>query len=291
MRTETVDACSVCLGRRIKVVDAANAFNRCLDCGFVFDSPRPTVAELIAFYSRPTQYDGWIEAQEIRDQLWSRRVAKLRRHSRPGNLLDIGTGIGQFLHHAEPYFDHVTGTEVSSSAVAAAEHRYGLAILEGQVEDLDVAERFDNITMFHVLEHVPDPARTVSRCVELLKPNGMLFIAVPNELDALRQRVKRVLATMGVQRYARSGRLALPRIVLDGSMDEIHLSHFTVASLSLLLERHGLTIESHGLDPYSVAQGKRALMDGVLRLTGDVVLRTTGRNVYDAIWIVARNGT
>jgi SAM-dependent methyltransferase len=288
MRTETVEACCVCLGDNVAVVDAANALNACADCGFVFDSPRPTVDELVAFYSRPTQYDDWIEAEQIRDQLWQQRVAKMRRSSRPGSLLDIGTGIGQFLHHAQPHFDYVTGTEVSSSAVKAAESRYGLKIMEGQVEELDITRRFDNITMFHVLEHVPDPSCTVARCVELLEPSGVLFIAVPNELDALRQRVKLVLAKAGVQRYAETGKLLLPRIVLDGSRAEIHLSHFTVSSLRLLLERHGLVVIENGLDPYSIAQGKRGVMDKILRRTGEAVVRATGRNVYDAIWMAAR---
>lgn len=291
MRTETVEACLVCSGRRIEIADVANALNRCIDCGFVFDSPRPTVEELVAFYSRPAQYDDWILAQEVRDKVWQRRVTQLRMHSRPGSLLDIGTGIGQFLHHATPYFERVTGTEVSSSAVEAARLRYGLDVIHGQVETLEMDEQFDNITMFHVLEHVPDPSRTVSRCIELLKPSGLLFVAVPNELDSLRQRVKRHLARVGVRRYARRGKLALPRIALDGSMDEIHLSHFTVSSLRFLLERHGLTIVHHGLDPYSVAQGKRALMNSLLYPVGQAVLRSTGRNVYDTIWMVARNGT
>jgi SAM-dependent methyltransferase len=288
MRTETVDVCCVCLGNNLEVVDAENALNACLDCGFVFDSPRPTVGELVAFYSRPAKYDDWIDEERIRDRLWRRRVAKMRRRSRPGSLLDVGTGIGQFLHHAQPFFDEVTGSEVSRSAVEVAESRYGLKIIEGQIEDIDITKRFDNITMFHVLEHVPDPSSTIARCVELLAPEGVLFIAVPNELDAARQRVKVVLAQAGVQRYARTGKLLLPRIVLDGTRAEIHLSHFTASSLRVLLERHGLVVIENGVDPYSIAQGWRGVMDKILRFTGGVLVRVSGRNMYDAIWMAAR---
>lgn len=288
MKTETVTQCQVCLSGDLRVLNESSALNECRRCGFVFDSPRPTADELVDFYSRPTQYDEWIDAQEVRDKVWRRRVAKMVPHSRPGSLLDVGTGIGQFLHHAREHFEQVTGTEVSTSAIKVAQDRYGLDVLEGQVEDMDIRRRFDNVTMFHVLEHVPDPARTIARSVELMEPDGRLFIAVPNELDAARQRVKRVLARAGFRRYAQLGPMALRRIVLDGSMEEIHLSHFTVATLRRLLERHGLQVVAHGLDPYSVATGKRGAMDKVLRVVGEAVSRATGRNVYDAIWMVAR---
>lgn len=288
MQTTTVESCSVCLGRDIDVMDAAKALNRCQRCGFVFDSPRPTVEALVEFYSRATQYDGWVADREVRDRLWRRRVEMVLRHSRPGNLLDIGAGIGQFLAHARPHFDHVTGTEVSDSAVRLAKQRYGLDLLKGQVEVMDVEARFDNITIFHVLEHVPDPARTVARCVELLKPGGMLFVAVPNELDALRPRIKQTLGRAGIKRYAGRSVPDLPRIVLDGSIEEIHLSHFTVSTLRRLLERHGLVFVEAGLDPYSVAQGKSAWVDRGLRAASELIAQLTGRNVYDAIWMVAR---
>jgi SAM-dependent methyltransferase len=288
VQTESIERCAVCLSTDIAELDPANALSTCKSCGFVFDSPRPTIDELVAFYSRPGQYEDWIEAQAARDEVWRRRVAKMLPYSQPGSLLDIGTGIGQFLVHARHHFDYVTGTEISTSAVDIARARYGLEILQGQVEQMQIDRRFDNVTMFHVLEHVPDPSRTIARCVELLQPGGALVIAVPNDLEAARQRVKRRLAKAGVPRYARGGPMALPRISLDGTMTEIHLSHFTVSSLRRLLERHGLAVVDHGLDPYSVAQDMRGVMDTLLRYSGEIALRVTGRNLYDAIWMVAR---
>jgi SAM-dependent methyltransferase len=270
----------------LSVLDAANALKVCDTCRFVFDSPRPTIDELIAFYSRPTQYDDWIEANEVRDHLWCTRLAKLLPQASKGSLLDIGAGIGQFLHHARSHFDPVAGTEVSSSAVKAAIENYGLEIMHGQVESLVIDQCFDNITMFHVLEHVPNPSDTIAQCVELLNPGGTLFIAVPNELDTARQHVKRGLARLGVKRYFRRGKMQLPRIVLDGSIDEIHLSHFTVSTLRRLLERHGLTVIDEGLDPYSVVQGARGAMDKILRLLGEVTaLNRPGFDGGSLVWI------
>lgn len=285
MNPEVVTSCLVCDSPRLSLLDPPNAIHRCATCGLLFSSPRPSAAEIIAYYSRSSQYDTWIDDRAVRDRLWQRRLAKVRRHSRPGSLLDVGAGIGQFLHHARPYFDYVTGTEVSSAAVALARDLYGIDLLWGQVETLAIPRSFDNITIFHVLEHVLAPQSLISRSVELLEPNGMLFIAVPDEVDAVRQRAKRTLARLGVKRFSKSG---LAAINLATNQPEIHLSHFTLTSLRLLLERNGLVVVEQGLDPYSISSGTKRLRDRLLMASSEVVLRTTRRNMYDAIWMVAQ---
>ncbi len=287
VQTEVVQHCLVCGCTELEVVDKDNALNSCRSCKFVFDSPRPTVEELITFYSKFGQYDDWLEAGEARDRLWVTRVQKMLPTRRRGNLLDVGTGIGQFLHHAKPYFDDVYGTEVSSSAIEIARSRYGLDVFEGKLEDLQFKQKFDNITVFHVLEHVPDPRQLVDHCFELLNPAGMLYIAVPNELRSALRATKDRLGRLGIPRYRSTQRLGIPRIRLDGSMGEIHLSHFREESLQLLLQRAGFVVVEAGLDPYSVATGHRGLIDKSLLRVGNVVKRVTGVNIYDAIWMAA----
>lgn len=135
---EVVLSCNVCRSDRIQKVDSEFNFCRCDSCGYVFDSPRPSFAEVSAFYSQAGKYDSWLKEERARDILWKRRLKKLLRRSAQGNLLDIGAGIGQFLHHAQPLFTEVTGTEVSESAVTIAKQKYGLALLAGQVQGLDL---------------------------------------------------------------------------------------------------------------------------------------------------------
>src|SRR5437763_6048036 len=136
--TEVVLACSICQSDRIQTIDSDFNFCRCESCGFVFDSPRPSFAEISAFYSQAGKYDGWLNEERARDLLWKRRLKKLLRTGAKGRLLDIGTGYGQFLHYARAHFAEVSGTEVSESAVALAEEKYGLSLLAGQVEALDL---------------------------------------------------------------------------------------------------------------------------------------------------------
>ena len=196
---EVVTSCSVCRSDRIKTVDSEFNFCRCGSCGYVFDSPRPSFSQVTAFYSQAGKYDSWLKDGRARDILWRRRLKKVLRRSAQGSLLDIGAGIGQFLHHAQPRFTEVAGTEVSESAIAIAKQKYGLSLLAGQVQDIDLPpDSFDNITLFHVLEHVPDPGMLISRCRTMLRPRGTLIIAVPNDILAWSSKIKKWGKKLGI---------------------------------------------------------------------------------------------
>jgi len=118
----------------------------------------------------------------------------VNRYGRGGRLLDVGTGIGQFLHFARFGYE-VTGTEVSEQAIQIARVKYGLELRRGRIEELDFGNRrFDVITLFHVLEHVHDPRRLLSRCRELLSTTGIVVVAVPNEIHGWKRPIKSALA-------------------------------------------------------------------------------------------------
>lgn len=284
---EVVTACNICRSNRIQKVDAEFNFCRCDACGYVFDSPRPSIAEIAWFYSQAGKYDSWLQQEQARDLLWKRRLRKLLPHRAGGSLLDIGAGIGQFLHHAQPLFTHVTGTEVSSSAVRIAKQKYGLELLAGEVEDLDLpANSFDNITLFHVLEHVPDPARLIDRCRDMLRTKGILVIAVPNDILAWSSTVKKVGKRLGLKPFQKfSPVLGIARA---GTSREIHLSHFTPAVLRQLVELSGLVVVEESLDPYYVSSGARSIMNHVYYALHRMLHRAFKINRYETIWMVAR---
>jgi SAM-dependent methyltransferase len=289
MNLETLSACPLCGGENIRTIDTPTNICECEPCGYVFDNPRPAVDELIAFYSQPTKYDSWLAEEKARDLLWERRLKLLLRDLKPGSLLDVGAGIGQFLSVARPHFSSVCGTEVSESAIEIARKKYGLELLRGELQAVDFGtKQFDNITVFHVLEHVPDARLVIERCTRLLVPGGVLVIAVPNDLLSLRTKAKKFLRAIGVQRFRNTTRLGLPRIVLDGSIPEIHLSHFTPVSLQRLVERCGLSVMSNTLDPYYVASGLAKWAHGGFYGCCRALNPMLRANLYDTILVLAR---
>jgi 2-polyprenyl-3-methyl-5-hydroxy-6-metoxy-1,4-benzoquinol methylase len=284
---EIVLLCNVCGSDRIQKLDSDFNFCRCDSCGYVFDSPRPSFAEISAFYSQAGRYDVWLKEEQARDMLWKRRLKKLLQSGSRGRLLDIGAGYGQFLHHAQPFFSEVTGTEVSQSAVALAKRKYGLSLLAGQIGVLDLPPDFYNtITLFHVLEHVHDPAMLVNRCCDLLRAQGILVIAVPNDILAWTSKIKKIGKRLGLSAFQKfSPKLGISRA---GASREIHLSHFTPAVLRWLLEDSGLQLVEESLDPYYVSRGLRLGLDSAYYAAHRALNATLKINRYDTIWMVAR---
>lgn len=289
MILETLLACPSCGGDRIRTLDAVANICICESCRYIFDNPRPAVEELVRFYSQPTKYDAWLAEEAAREKLWARRLKLLRPVMKGGSLLDVGAGIGQFLNLARPYFASVQGTEVSESALEIARKKYGLCLRRGEIQAIDFDDqRFDNITIFHVLEHVPNPRLVLLRCAELLAPGGVLVTAVPNDVQSLRSRARRLLVALGKGSFSRNATLGLPRLTLDGSNAEIHLSHFTAASLQKLVERCGFSVSARALDPYYTTTGPRGWKSSGFYQFCRAVNAVFGMNLYDTILMVAR---
>ncbi len=94
-----------------------------------------------------------------------------------GNILDIGAGTGDFLSVVKENGWNTIGVEPSEKAKAIAKKK-GVSFVE-QTSELE-NNSLDVITMWHVLEHVPNLDNQIKELKRLLKPNGSLIIAVPN---------------------------------------------------------------------------------------------------------------
>ena len=113
-------------------------------------------------------------------QKWSLKnkinlINSLSNHK--GTLLDIGAGTGNFCETSKQNSWDVYGVEPSEKArgVAAKKNIF----LYQSIEDF-TGQQFDVITLWHVLEHLPDLENTITAIQKLLKPNGVLIVAVPN---------------------------------------------------------------------------------------------------------------
>jgi len=97
-----------------------------------------------------------------------------------GNILDIGCGGGSYLYRLKSWGWNSYGVEPSAVGAAQA-HSLGLNVHHGQLEDARFPDSlFDVIRLNHVLEHLTDPHGTMREIGRILKPEGIVYITVPN---------------------------------------------------------------------------------------------------------------
>jgi len=253
----------------------------------VFANPRPTAAALAQYYSKPSKFDAWLDEESERNILWKRRLKIMNSWKKPGSLLDVGAGIGQLLAHAKHDFTEVYGTEISDSAMAIAQNKYGVQLIKGQLEDIQFDRTFDNVSLFHILEHVPNPRSFLEKCASLLSPGGRIFIGVPNDLLSWELKSRTAFKRLRRRLPPHTGPLGLPKIQLDGSVDEIHLSQFTPASLNVALAKAGFRVIESTLDPYFAKKGLKLRIHQLyyhVHLTLHRLFRT---NHYNTIFVIA----
>lgn len=134
------------------------------------------------------------------------------------NLLDIGAGTGDFLLTAKRKGWDIEGVEPNAMASSKAKEK-GIS-LRTDISDLP-STHFDVITLWHVLEHLPNLSQQIKSISTLLNAEGTLIIAVPNFKSYDAKKYKNFWAALDVPR---------------------HLWHFSQNSISLLFREHGLKI-------------------------------------------------
>jgi len=136
-----------------------------------------------------------------------------------GKLLDIGAGTGDFLALAKQYGWNITGVEPSEKAKSIALKK-GVSFVENT--NLLDENSFDLISMWHVLEHVPNLEEQIKELKRLLKPNGTILIAVPNFNSYDAKQYGTFWAAYDVPR---------------------HLWHFSKTAIRMLFEKEELKLE------------------------------------------------
>ena len=150
---------------------------RCTQCGLRFSSPRPNAAALQAEYE---QVEDPMYEQELdgRHMTFRRNLKLVETFCKSGTILDIGAGMGVFLHLAKLNGWDVNGIEPSRWSVQKAEERYGLKInIGGYGLAPKLHAQLDVVTMWDVIEHVSDPLDALQVCNKVLKPGGALILS------------------------------------------------------------------------------------------------------------------
>jgi SAM-dependent methyltransferase len=274
LNLENVDTCDICGSKNIGTYYKESDIVECLDCSFLFVSPRPSIDDIKESYSDSRFYNGWISESEGRLQMWSKRFHRIAKYLKNSSeVLDFSAGIGTFLQIVKSQGHRAYGTELSDSAKAIASKQHSIALLDTDFYFNDgFLNYFDVVTAWHVVEHVMSPRKLVTQIYKVLKTGGYLIVAVPN---ANAKSLKGIF-----QRQNREQ--VFPKLRIG---DEIHLSQFTDDTLAKILKTVGFQIVETGIDDYYPTPDMRSRTKYYLY---EFIRRMTHKNLSPTIFIVAQ---
>ncbi len=211
--------------------DAAQLFDKdslsvviCQHCRLRYVNPRVNRQMLETTYTETYYPPDKVERIHTGSMEWLQmreRLTELEaRHPSKGRLLDVGCGIGTFLHLARERGWESHGIDPSKSGSTFAKEQYKLNVQCGYIFDANFPSAyFDAITLYHVLEHISELNPFLSELRRVLNPqSGTLVIEVPNG-ESLQSRLQKA-----------DWPYVHPRD---------HLYYFSAHSLPTLLEKHG----------------------------------------------------
>ena len=240
----SIESCPICKGNYeiwAKKMTEYGEFIivKCLKCGYAFVNPRPKLDFLMQFYSEighgpygisDLSYELVLEneKQYPNSSLDAKRIinSSLKllnaKYATQKKFLDIGCGYGFFSLEALKFGFEVTALELASTERKIAEQMTGLKPVQKSFEDFQSEKsNFEVILMSQILEHAHDVVEWIRKAHLLLKPNGILAIALPN---------------FG----------SLFRLILKENEPYIcppsHLNYFDQKSLAILLENNGFEV-------------------------------------------------
>lgn len=251
MEVEVLDACPLCDSQRLHrwrsapdrayfSEDLGFAYARCCNCDLRFLRRRPTAATAGELYddnyepydvagdrpAPPVELTG--ERPSRLPAPWLDLVRPIYRLPRPGaRFLDFGCGSAFFLAAAERGGWTAIGTDFSPAVV---ERVRASGFQAHPVDEMWVAlarQPVDLVRMSHVLEHVYDPVETLRRTRTILRPGGLVHVAVPNPVG---------LSSLVFRRHW------FP-------LEPRHVWQFTPRLLSSVLEQTGFTVVGIGHQP------------------------------------------
>ena len=233
--------CPVCDSKQLQEALSAKDYTvsaqqftieKCINCSLLFTQNVPTQAQIGEYYNSENYISHSNTQQGIVNNLYHQvrkftLASKLtlitkNTSSKMLSLLDIGCGTGAFLNAAKQAGWQVTGLEPDENTRAKAKVLYNLEVLPAHHLFELAPNKYDVITMWHVLEHVHALQDYIIEIKKLLTQNGTLLIAVPNYTSLDAQHYHKYWAAYDVPR---------------------HLYHFSPKSMQILMERHGFFIK------------------------------------------------
>ncbi len=189
----------------------------CKDCKTIFTNPRENLDKFMEGYEAVEDPD-YLKTKKYRMHLIKKHVKKLKTHRKKGTLLDVGCFCGFFIEAASKNGFKVAGLDPSRWATSYVKKK-GFPIYGKTLSDIK-NKKFDIVTMWDVIEHVPDPMSEILLAKKILNKDGLLILGTPN--------ISNFLVRILGDRH--------PFFV------RMHITLFTPENLSLLLEKAGFKI-------------------------------------------------
>ena len=209
--------------------------------------PQPTLDKLGSYY----EFEDYISHTDGKRTIFEKMYHLVKRNAiknkvklinthQPlrGKILDIGAGTGDFLLECKNQNWNILGIEPNEKAKATA---IGKGITFGETIEQLESNSFDVITMWHVLEHVPDVEHQVAELKRLLTPSGTIIIAVPNFKSYDANHYKSNWAAYDVPRHLwHFSKIAIEKLFEKQNMNlaEVKPMWFDSFYVSLLSEKH-----------------------------------------------------
>ena len=213
-----IDACPVCGKKEFShfmdvkdhMITKENfVIVECDDCKFHFTNPIPSKENIGPYYkseeyiSHSSSNKGIINFlyNKVRVKTLRQKLCWIKNEVKGRQLLDIGAGTGHFLNVAKADGYIVKGLEPDADAREFCKKEHSLDLFPQnhlyKLEDNSV----DVITMWHVLEHVYDLQSDIKEMKRILKPGGVMFVAVPNMASYDAEYYKEFWAAYDVPRH------------------------------------------------------------------------------------------
>jgi 2-polyprenyl-3-methyl-5-hydroxy-6-metoxy-1,4-benzoquinol methylase len=234
-----VVSCPYCGSDRRKLVyreHGAIVVSQCQGCSLIYTSSRLKSPEAVYWGDQEKYYS---EARLIfegraahhRDPNYLEELALIRQFKPQGRFLDVGCNMGMLLRHVRRMGWTAVGVEPSPTLAPLAIKGFGLNVYNCFLNELPTIEHrsFDVIALSDVFEHISDPLSLLSDVRQLLAPDGILYVKVPNaRWNLFKQSMLKLLGKAPKQ----------------GVWDSYeHVVHYTDRTLAMMLDKAGFAVK------------------------------------------------
>jgi len=180
--------CYVCSSKKSHKVSSFFGLNyvMCEKCNHVYTDRRLDDKGLTKYYSEDPDYFNNPYTRKniikLRDQIFKPKIDFVKKFSKGKKWLDVGSGDGTAVSAANSSGFDATGIEISETGRMFAKKHRKLNLFNGTLGDFlkQNKTKWDVVSFFGVIEHIPDPVAVLKEANKILKKNGLVAIEVPN---------------------------------------------------------------------------------------------------------------